>query len=125
MRKTISTNLAPQAIGPYEQAIQVDNFIFVSGQIPLNADGVLVQGDIVDQTKQIMQNIQAILNEAEASLDDVVKSTIFLTDMQLFGVVNQVYETFFPNQKPARSTVAVKELPKNASLEIEVIAFKK
>ena len=124
MRKAISTKLAPQAIGPYEQGVQVGHMIFVSGQIPLNAEGIMVQGDIELQTKQVMHNIEAILAEAGSSLDDVVKSTIFLTDMQLFSQVNQVYETFFQNQKPARSTVAVKELPKNAIIEIEVIAIK-
>lgn len=121
--KIISTDKAPAAIGPYSQAIKAGNLLFCSGQIPLDpATGEIVPGDVVLQAEQVMKNIIATLEAAGAGLNDVVKTTIFLADMGDFAAVNQVYGSYFSSHKPARSTVAVKTLPRNALLEIEVIA---
>jgi len=120
----ISTEYAPQAIGPYSQAIEVNNMIFTSGQIALRPDGSFVEGDVVVQTKQVMQNLSEVLKKAGSSLQHVVKTTIFLANMDDFAEVNGVYGSFFGEHKPARSTVGVKCLPKNALVEIEVIAVK-
>lgn len=122
--KTVATKEAPAAIGPYSQAVSVGDIIYTSGQIPLLADGNLVQGDIKKQTEQVMKNIQAILGAANSSLDKVIKATIYLSDMDNFAKVNEVYAEFFQDHKPARSTVAVKTLPKNVDIEIDVIALK-
>ena len=121
--KIISTDKAPAAIGPYSQAIKAGNLLFCSGQIPLDpATGEIVQGDVVLQAEQVMKNIVATLEAAGAGLNDVVKTTIFLVEMGDFAAVNQVYGSYFNSHKPARSTVAVKALPRNVLLEIEVIA---
>ena len=120
----ISTPKAPQAIGPYSQAIAFENMIFTSGQIALLEDGRFLEGTIEEQTKQVLQNLIAVLEAAGSSLSKVIKTTIFLTNMDDFQAVNGVYGTFFSEHKPARSTVAVKALPRNALVEIEVIASK-
>jgi len=122
--KTISTNNAPQAIGPYSQAVLIGNMLYTSGQIALRADGSLNDGDIQTQTKQVMQNLKAVLNEANMDFSNIVKTTIFLSDMDDFVAMNEVYESFLSEPYPARSTVAVKTLPKNVKVEIELIAFK-
>jgi len=120
--KIISTDKAPAAIGPYSQAVKCGNMLFCSGQIPLDpASGELVAGDITAQAERVMNNIAAMLSAAGAGFDDVIKTTIFLVDMADFAAVNAVYGSRFPNHKPARSTVAVKSLPRNALLEIEII----
>jgi len=120
----ISTNHAPQAIGPYSQAIEVNNMIFTSGQIALRADGSFVEGDVEAQITQVMQNLSHVLQAAGSSLQQVVKTTIFLANMDDFAKVNAIYGSFFGEHKPARSTVGVKCLPKNALVEVEAIAVK-
>lgn len=118
----LATDKAPAAIGPYSQAVKCGNILFCSGQIPLDpATGEIVAGDITAQTERVMSNIAAVLSAAGAGFDDVIKTTIFLVDMADFAAVNEVYGRCFPNHKPARSTVAVKCLPRNVLLEIEVI----
>ncbi len=122
MKKVISTNAAPAAIGPYSQAIRIGEFIFISGQIPVNtATGNIPEG-IKAQTAQSIANIKAILAEAGISIDHVIKTTVFLADMSLFGEMNEVYGNEFTSPYPARSAVAVKELPKQVLVEIETIA---
>ena len=121
MLKIVSTNQAPQAIGPYSQAICVNGMIYTSGQIGLTPSGEMVQG-IEAQTRQVLENLKAILKNAGSGFDKVVKTTIFLSDMDNFGIVNGIYAEFFGEHKPARSTVAVKSLPKEALVEIECIA---
>jgi len=118
----IATNQAPAAIGPYSQAIALGNLIFTSGQIPLAADGQLVEGGIAEQTHQVFRNLQAVLAEAGASFQDVVKATVFLKDMNQFSTVNEIYASYFGDHKPARSTVEVARLPKDVFVEIELIA---
>ena len=120
----IATNKAPAAIGPYSQAISLDNLIFTSGQIGLSHEGVLVEGGVIEQTKQVLTNLSEVLKEAGSSLSNVVKTTVFLADMADFAEVNKIYADFFGDHKPARSTVAVKSLPLNVSVEIEAIATK-
>ncbi|MDD2581047.1 MAG: RidA family protein [Desulfuromonadaceae bacterium] len=121
--ETLSTEKAPAAIGPYSQAVKCGNMLFCSGQIPLDpCTGELVTGDIIRQTDQVLNNIAAMLSAADAGFDDVIKTTIYLVDMDDFAAVNQVYGKRFQNHKPARSTVAVKSLPRGAKIEIEVIA---
>lgn len=121
--KVISSETAPAAIGPYSQAVQVGGLLFCSGQIPLDpVIGEIVGGDVTAQTNQVMKNLAAVLAAAGAGFDDVVKTTIFLVDMQDFAAVNQVYGDCFAGHKPARSTVAVKALPRGARVEIEVVA---
>ena len=123
MKKVISTSTAPAAIGPYSQAIQVGNLVFASGQIPIDpATGSFVEGDVKEQARQSLTNVKAILEEAGLTLDNVVKTTVFLADMNDFADVNAVYAEFFAEPYPARSAVAVKTLPKGALVEIEVIA---
>lgn len=123
MKKVISTSKAPAAIGPYSQAIQVGNLVFASGQIPIDpATGSFVAGGVKEQARQSLTNVKAILDEAGLTLDNVVKTTVFLADMNDFADVNAVYAEFFAEPYPARSAVAVKTLPKGALLEIEVIA---
>lgn len=122
MKKAISTTNAPGAIGPYSQAIAVGDFLFISGQIPVNpADGSIPEG-IKAQTQQSISNIKAILAETGLSIDNVIKTTVFLADMSLFGDMNEVYAENFTSPFPARSAVAVKELPKQVLVEIETIA---
>lgn len=121
----ISTNKAPAAIGPYSQGIIVNNMFYSSGQIPLTAEGEMVSGDVVDQTHQVFKNLQALLEGAGASLETVVKATVFIKNMDDFAAINEVYGSYFSNHKPARSCVEVARLPKDALLEIEVIALVK
>lgn len=120
----IATKDAPSAIGPYSQAVSVGDFIFTSGQIALTPEGEMRENDINIQTTQVLSNLQAVLKEAGSSLQNVVKTTIFLASMDDFVAVNEIYAGFFGEHKPARSTVAVKTLPKNALVEIEAIALK-
>ncbi|MBC7962420.1 MAG: RidA family protein [Steroidobacteraceae bacterium] len=121
--QTISTDKAPAAIGPYSQAVRFGNMLFCSGQIPLDpASGEMVAGGITDQAERVMSNIAAVLFASDAGFDDVIKTTVYLVDMADFSAVNEVYGKCFQNHKPARSTVAVKALPRGALVEIEVIA---
>ncbi|AJE03696.1 RidA family protein [Geobacter pickeringii] len=123
MKKIIATDKAPKAIGPYSQAVRAGGFLYLSGQIPLVPEtGELVTGDIRVQTGQVMANIGAVLDEAGLGFDAIVKTTIFLTDLANFGVVNEVYGSRFAADPPARSTVEVKGLPRGAEVEIEVVA---
>lgn len=126
--KHISTQNAPQAIGPYSQAIALDSLqnglIFTSGVIALKPNGEFVNGDITAQTKQVMQNLEAILREGGSSLDKVLKTTCYLANMEDFGAFNAEYEKAFGLHKPARTTIGVKSLPKNALVEVECIATK-
>lgn len=122
MKKEIASAKAPGAIGPYSQAVQAGNLVFVSGQLPINAETGAMPEDIKGQTRQSIANIKAILEEAGATLDNVVKTTVFLADMSLFGAMNEVYAEEFKKVYPARCAFAVKELPKQALVEIEVIA---
>ncbi|WP_041083830.1 RidA family protein [Thermotoga profunda] len=123
--KTISTDQAPKAIGPYSQGIEANGFIFVSGQIPLDpATGELVNGDIKKQTARVFENIRAILKASGCDLKNVVKATVFVTDLSNFAAVNEIYSQYFGEHKPARSFVQVAGLPKGAQVEIEVIAAK-
>lgn len=125
MKKAISTQNAPGAIGPYSQAIEANGFIYLSGQLPINpATGSFPEGGIKEQTRQSILNAQAILNEAGADLNNVVKTTVLLADISDFGAMNEVYATFFDAPFPARSAFAVRDLPKGALVEIEMIAAK-
>lgn len=121
-KKIIATKNAPGAIGPYSQAVRTGNLIFVSGQLPVNPATGEMPSDIKEQTKQSLSNVKAILEEAEASLKDVVKATVFLKDMANFAQVNEVYGQYFTEECPARCCVEVAKLPKDAGVEIEVIA---
>lgn len=121
--KIISTNSAPAAIGPYSQGIVVNNLFYSSGQIPLKPDGTMVEGGVIEQTHQVFQNLKAVLEEAGASLESVVKATVFIQDMNEFAAINEVYGYYFQIHKPARSCVEVAKLPKNALIEIEVVAL--
>jgi len=119
----IQTNKVPTPIGPYSQAVIANGFLFASGQVAFNpATGELVLTDILSETKQVMENIKAILDEAKLSFAHVVKTTIFLSDMQLFSQVNEVYASYFTADFPARETVAVKTLPRNVNVEISITA---
>ena len=121
--KVISTTKAPAAIGPYSQAIQVGNLVYTSGQIPIDpATGKFVEGGIKEQTRQSLTNVRAILEEAGLTMANVVKTTVFMADMNDFADMNAVYADYFSEPYPARSAVAVKTLPKGALLEIEVVA---
>ncbi|UHA75338.1 RidA family protein [Paenibacillus sp. 481] len=120
--ESIATNEAPAAIGPYSQAVKLGNLVFTSGQIPLTAEGELVQGGIEEQTHQVFRNLQAVLKAAGVSLQHVVKATVFIKDMNQFAQVNAIYESYFGSHKPARSTVEVARLPKDVLVEIELIA---
>ena len=122
-KKAINTEKAPKAIGPYSQAIQVGNLVYTSGQLPIDpTTGAFPEGGIKEQTRQSLSNIQAILEEAGLTMSNVVKATVFLADMNDFADMNAVYAEFFTQPYPARSAVAVKTLPKNALVEIEVVA---
>ncbi|QED45880.1 2-iminobutanoate/2-iminopropanoate deaminase [Cytobacillus dafuensis] len=123
--KTVQTTKAPAAIGPYSQGIIVNNLFYSSGQIPLTAEGVMVEGDVMAQTHQVFKNLQAVLEEAGASLDTVVKATVFIQSMEDFAIINEVYGEYFHTHKPARSCVEVARLPKDALVEIEVVALVK
>lgn len=125
MKKIINTSKAPQAIGPYSQAVEVNNTLYISGQIPMDPEtGKLVEADITVQTEQVMKNIEAILTEAGYSFKNVVKSTCLLSDMKNFAAMNEVYGRYYPENPPARAAFAVKELPLSVLVEIETIAVK-
>lgn len=119
----VATPQAPSAIGPYSQATKFENLIFTSGQIPLNTDGELLDGDIQAQTKLVLNNLKAVIEAAGSSLDKVLKCTCFLSDMNNFAAMNEVYAKFFDNNPPARSAVEVARLPKDVLIEIEAIAI--
>lgn len=124
MKQIIKTDLAPQAIGPYSQAIKTGGLVFVSGQIPIDpSTGEFVSGGIEEQTEQVMKNLSAVLQAAGSGLERVVKTTVFLGDMQDFAAMNQVYGRFFATEPPARATVQAAGLPRNAKVEIEAIAL--
>jgi 2-iminobutanoate/2-iminopropanoate deaminase len=123
MKKQIQSDAAPAAIGPYSQAIQAGGFIFYSGQIPLDPEsGTMVEGGIVEQTRQVMSNMKAILSASRRDFSDIVKTTIYLTDLADFATVNEIYGEFFTDVPPARACVQVAALPKGAKVEIEWIA---
>lgn len=122
MKKQITSPAAPGAIGPYSQAIMAGNLLFCSGQLPIEAATGTMPEDIKAQTRQSLENVKAILAEAGMTMDNVLKTTVFLADMSLFGAMNEVYAEFFGEPYPARCAFAVKELPKQALVEIEVIA---
>ena len=125
MKKVISTPNAPQAIGPYSQAIEANGMLFISGQIPMDPKtGTLVDTDIKMQTRQVMENIGAILNEAGYTFNDVVKSTCLLSDMSNFALMNEVYASYYPKNPPARAAYGVVKLPLGVLIEIETIAVK-
>ncbi|MEO6233509.1 MAG: RidA family protein [Ferruginibacter sp.] len=122
-KEIINTENAPAPIGPYNQAVKVGSMLFVSGQVALKpGTSELANGDIIEETDQVMQNIQAILTEAGMGFNNIVKTSIFLSDMDLFAQVNEIYAKYFTADFPARETIAVKTLPKNANVEISVIA---
>lgn len=124
MKKIISTSEAPAAIGPYSQAVRSGNFLFCSGQIPLDPkSGQIVSGDIATQTRRVLDNVGAVLKAEGLTFENIVKTTIFLTDLGDFQTVNETYGSYFKQQPPARSTVQVSALPKGAKVEIEVIAI--
>jgi 2-iminobutanoate/2-iminopropanoate deaminase len=122
-KQAIRTDRAPKAIGPYEQAIVANGFVFTAGQIPLDPKtGNIVEGGIAAQTRQVLENLSAVLEAAGASMDSVVKATVFLKNMSDFAAMNEVYSEYFATSKPARSTVAVAELPRGALVEIDLCA---
>jgi 2-iminobutanoate/2-iminopropanoate deaminase len=124
-KQIIETIHAPAPIGPYNQAIMANNMLFISGQIAMvPSTGELANTDIQEETHQVMQNLKAILSQAELNFSNVVKTTIFLSDMELFGEVNTIYGQYFEGDFPARETIAVKGLPKNVQVEISMIAVK-
>jgi 2-iminobutanoate/2-iminopropanoate deaminase len=123
VRHPVSTPAAPKAIGPYSQAVRAGSLLFVSGQIPIDpATGEVVNGDIATQTRRVFQNLAAILEAAGASFDDVVRTTVYVADMNDFAAMNEVYGTYFTSPAPARATVQAARLPKDARIEIDVIA---
>ena len=123
-RKIVQTDRAPKAIGPYEQAIKVDGFVFTAGQIPLDPkSGKIVEGGIAAQTRQVLENLKGVLIASGSSMDRVVKATVFLKNMADFAAMNEVYAQYLGKSKPARSTVAVAELPRGALVEIDLVAL--
>jgi len=123
-KEIIATKNAPQAIGPYSQAVKANGFVFTAGQVAIDpATGNVIEGDVRRQTERVMQNLKAILQASGSSLDNVVKTTVFLKNMSDFAPMNEVYGTFFTSRQPARSTVEVPQLPKNVLVEIDVIAL--
>jgi 2-iminobutanoate/2-iminopropanoate deaminase len=123
-KKVIQTERAPKPIGPYSQAIRAENFIFLSGQIPIDpSTGEMIRGDIRQQTRQVLENMKGVLESQGLGMQDVVKVNIFLKDMGNFNEMNEVYATYFSSFPPARSTVEVAKLPRNAEIEIEAIAY--
>lgn len=125
MKKIVRTSNAPAPIGPYNQAVQFGELVFVSGQIALDAEsGALIQGSIEEETHKVMQNLKAVLEAAESSLDNVIKSSIFVSDMGMFNRINSVYAEYFTGEHPARETVEVAGLPKGVNVEISVIAHR-
>ncbi|GLO67748.1 RidA family protein [Oceanobacillus kimchii] len=125
MRKAIQTEEAPAAIGPYSQAIQAGDFLYISGQIPINPDSGNVEEGIENQTKQVLNNLNAILEKAEASFDHAVKFTIYLSSMEDFKVVNEIYGKYLQEPYPARATVEVSRLPKDVLIEMDLVAYVK
>ncbi len=124
MKKIINTVHAPSPIGPYSQAVKVDNILYTSGQIAINPEnGLLVLSDIKSETKQVMENIKAILDASEMSFNHIVKATIFISDMNNFAAINEIYGSYFHSDFPARETVQVSRLPKDVNVEISVIAI--
>ena len=123
--KVVQTNQAPAAIGPYSQGIIVNNLFYSSGQIPLTAEGVMIEGGIKEQTHQVFKNLDAVLTASGASFETVIKATVFIKSMDDFAAINEVYGEYFSTNKPARSCVEVARLPKDALVEIEVIALVK
>lgn len=124
MKQPISTKDAPGAIGPYSQAIRAGDYLFISGQIPLDpATGTLIQGGIADQTHRVLRNLGAILAAAGASFGRVVKTTVYLGDMAEFAAMNDVYATYFPTPAPARATIQAARLPRDVKIEIDLIAY--
>ncbi len=124
MLSAVSTESAPKALGPYSQAIRAGQFLFVSGQVPIDPEtGALVQGEIGDQTRRVFENIGAILIAGGASFQQVVRTTVYLADLADFSAMNDVYATFFTVPQPARSTIQAARLPRNARIEVDVIAF--
>ncbi|MFS1510851.1 RidA family protein [Chengkuizengella sp. SCS-71B] len=119
----VHTDSAPKAIGPYSQAVKVERFIYTSGQIPLDVNGNIVEGGIKEQTHQVFKNLEAVLQEAGASFQNVVKATVFLKDMNFFIDVNEIYASYFGDHKPARSAVEVARLPKDVLVEIELVVY--
>ncbi|MGI6784608.1 MAG: RidA family protein [Aminivibrio sp.] len=125
MKKIISTTKAPAAVGPYSQAVKAGNFIFTSGQLPMVAEtGAFVEGGIEAQAEQVLKNVKAVLEAEGYSMADIIKATVFSTDMDDFAAVNGVYAKFFDKEPPARSFVEVSALPRGARVEIEVVAWK-
>jgi 2-iminobutanoate/2-iminopropanoate deaminase len=123
-KKVVATKEAPQAIGPYSQAIKAGGFVFTAGQIPIDpATGKLIEGDVKAQTERVLKNLSAVLAAAGSNMDRVVKTTVFLKNMSDFPAMNEVYGQFFKNEPPSRSTVQVAALPKDAVIEIEVVAL--
>ncbi|WP_278926829.1 RidA family protein [Staphylococcus auricularis] len=120
--KTINTSNAPEALGPYSHAVEINGLVYTSGQIPLNVDGEIVSEDVQAQTKQVFENVKAVLEEAGSDLESVVKATIFISNMDDFQQINEVYGSYFSDHQPARSCVEVARLPKNVKVEIEVIS---
>ncbi|MAW50073.1 MAG: reactive intermediate/imine deaminase [Flavobacteriaceae bacterium] len=124
-KQIITTDKAPAPIGPYNQAIKINKMLFVSGQIPMTNSMELIQNNLREETKQVMENLNAILKEADMNFDDVVKTSIFIDNMDNFEIINEEYGKYFRDgDEPARETVAVKTLPKNARVEISMIAHK-
>lgn len=123
-REVVSTEKAPTAIGPYEQAIKFNGFLFTSGQIALDpATGKLIEGDVSAQTRRVLENLKAVLEAGGSSLDHVIKATVYLTDLNSFAKMNEVYAEYLGEAKPARSTVGVASLPRGASVEIDLVAI--
>ena len=126
MREIVATGAAPQAIGPYSQAVSVGDFVFTSGQIPIDPQtGVFVEGGIAEQTEQVLRNLAEVLRAAGTGLEAVVKTTVYLADMNDFAAMNEVYGRYFSNEPPARSTVEAARLPRDARVEIDAVAIRK
>ena len=121
--KTINTKKAPQAIGPYSQAKVVNNFIFTSGQIPLKPDGTIISGNFELECIQVLDNVKAILESSGSKMTNIIKLTVYLTDLSNFDILNNIFDKYFNDSLPARSTVEVSKLPKNSRVEIEAIGF--
>ena len=124
MKKAVSTNKSPQAIGPYSQGVSFGDLIFTSGQIPVNPASSEIPSGIKEQTKQVLSNISAVLEAAGSSMDKVLKTTVYIKDMNDFAAMNEVYSSFFKEPFPARTTVEVSRLPKDVFVEIEAVAYK-
>ena len=124
MREPVSTSAAPAAIGPYSQAIKAGDFLFASGQIPLDpSTGALVTGGIAEQTHQVLKNLAGVLHAAGIGFDKVVKTTVYLSDMADFAAVNEIYATYFPQPAPARATIQAAKLPRDVKVEIDLVAY--